>query len=215
MKAAAVMLACACLLSCAGLPRIIPAGALETKELQRMAREPFLDGEWRVVHSIQGRLPGGSTAEMIGVTVASSRTGGLQSTLMSIEGLVLLDAEYGPPLVVNRGIGPLARPDLVAGMMRDIRLILFAPQGSLEEAGALAGGGRACRYRSENSSVYVILNADGSVEIRSYDGSSRLLRRVRFLKRRSDGIPARVDLESTGIVGYSLRLDLIEAEKIR
>ncbi|MBP7738375.1 MAG: hypothetical protein KA369_20540 [Spirochaetes bacterium] len=215
MKAAAVIFACACILSCAGLPRIIPAGASEAGDLQRMARAPFLEGEWRVVHSIQGRLPGGSTADMIGVTVASSRTGKLRSTLMSIEGLVFLDAEYGSRLVINRGIGPLGRPDLVTGMMRDIRLILFAPSGAAVETGALAGRGRACRYRSEDGSVYVILNNDGTIEIRSYDGSSKLLRTVRFLKRRSDGIPSRVYLESAGIVGYSLSLDLIEAEKIR
>ncbi len=215
MRAAATICICVCLLSCAGLPRINRAGASEADDLRRMTRAPFLEGEWRVVHSIQGSLPGGATADMIGVTLASSRTRKIHSSLLSIEGLVLLDAEYNGRIVINRGIGPLARPDLVEGMMRDISLMLFAPAGSPEEAGTMNDGSRACRYRSGDGDVYVIMKEDGIIEIRLYDRSSRLQRTVRFMKRRCDGIPKRIELESAGIIGYSLRLDLIEAEKVR
>jgi len=215
MRAAAVLLACACSVSCAGLPRIIPTGAPEAAVLARECLAPFLKGKWRVVHSIQGTLPGGSTADMIGVTIASAETGSIRSTLMSIEGLVLLDAEYDKGLVINRGIGPLGRHDLVTGMMRDIRLMLFAPPGTMTEAGFLADGSGACRYRSDEGDVYVLMKKSRDIELRTYDRSARLLRAVRFLDAGPGGMPRRIELESAGFPGYSLRLDLIEAERLR
>lgn len=215
MRIAAVLLACACALSCAGLPRIVPVGASEADDLRRMTRAPFLKGTWRVVHSIQGALPGGSTADMIGVTLASADTGKLRSTLLSIEGLVLLDAEYDSKLVINRGIGPLARPDLVMGMMRDIRLMLFAPPGIMADAGVLEDGNRACRFRSDDGDVYIIIKKAGNIELQAYDRSSRLRRTVLFMNIQPGGLPKKIELHSAGMAGYSLRLDLIEAEKVR
>jgi hypothetical protein len=215
MRAAAIILACSCVLSCAGAPRITPDGGRDGADLAKKSREPFLKGTWRLVHSIRGTLPGGSTADMVGVTLASPETGAIHSTLMSIEGLVLLDAEYRGRVVIHRGLGPLARPDLVEGMMRDIRLMLFAPAGAPKETGTMDDGRRACRYRSGEGDIYVIIDKTGTIEARSYDRSSRLQRTVRFMKSRPDGIPERIELESAGIIGYTLRLDLIEAEKAR
>jgi hypothetical protein len=215
MKAAALLVSCICVLSCAGVPRITRAGAPEAAVLARECMAPFLKGKWRIVHSMQGTFPGGSTADMIGVTIASADTGTLHSTLMAIEGLVLLDAEYDGSLVINRGIGPLAQPDLVMGMMRDIRLMLFVPPGTLAEAGVLEDGNRACRYRSDDGDVFIITKASGDVELRAYDRSSRLLRTVRFMGIRPGGIPKKIELESAGMIGYSLRLDLIEADRVR
>lgn len=215
MRTAAVLASCICVLSCAGLPRITPAGAPEAADLARESRAPFLKGKWRIVHSIQGTFPGGLSADMIGVTLASADGGTLHSTLMSIEGLVFLDAEYDGRLVINRGIGPLGRPDLVMGMIRDIRLMLFAPPGTTAEAGTLKDGSRACRYRTDDGDVYIIMKGAGDVELRAYDRSSRLRRTVRFIDVRPGGIPKKIELESAGMIGYSLRLDLIEANRVR
>lgn len=216
MKNAAVCLVCAgvMFLACAGIPRISPVGANDASELVRKSRAPFLKGKWRLVHSIEGVLPGGSTADMIGVSLASPDNGTIHSTLMSIEGLVLLDAVYDSKLVINRGIGPLAKPELVMGMIRDIRLMLFAPRGTVTEAGTLRDGSEACRYHSDEGDVVVILSTSGITEVRSYDRSSQLLRTVRFMKCRADGIPERIELTASGLFGYSLRLDLIEAEPV-
>ncbi len=215
MRAAAFIISCACILSCAGLPRITPADTREAADLVRKSRAPFLKGNWRLVHSIQGTFPGGSKADMIGISLASPDTGKLRCILMAIEGLVLLDAEYDAKLVINRGLGPFARPEMVMGMIRDIRLMLFSPPGTADTAGMLADGSRACRYRSEDGDLYVIMKEGGTIELRAYDRSSRLLRTVRFMKSRPDGMPERIELDSAGMVGYSLRLDLIEAEKVR
>jgi hypothetical protein len=179
------------------------------------SRAPFLKGPRRLVHSIDGTLPGGSRATMIGISAAEPDTGRIRCTLMSIEGLVLLDAEYDAKLVIRRGIGPLASPGLVAGMLRDIRLILFRPAGTVADAGTLGDGSRACRYRSDEGIIDVIMKEGGAVELTAYDRYMRVTRRVFFSGSRKMGMPENIRLTASGAFGYTLDLDLIEAEPAR
>ena len=215
MKAAFLILALPACIACAGLPRIIPAGETQKSEIMKKCDSTFLGVPWRLVHSIEGTLPGGATATMIGVTVAYPDSGRLRCTLMSIEGLVLLDAEYDAKLVIKRGIGPLADPDLVMGMIRDIRLMLFRPPGACSEEGTLEGGSALCRYRADEGTVDVMMRKDGGTDVVSYDSSMKPARTVRLSDFRADGVPRRIDLAATGTFSYSLRLDLIEAERLR
>lgn len=150
---------------------------------------------------------------MIGVTEASPSAGRLHCVLMSVEGLVLSDAVYDGKLVIRRGIGPFSNPDMVMGMVRDIRLILFAPAGSPAGTG-LACGRPTCRYGSGGEVTDVSAGTGGSVDLVQYAGGTRS-RTVRFSRMRGDGIPARIELTSRGPIGYSLLLDLIEAEEMR
>jgi hypothetical protein len=215
MKAALLILALPACVACAALPRIIPAGEDEKSGIMKKCGSPFLSGPWRLVHSIDGTLPGGATATMIGVTVAYPDSGRLRCTLMSIEGLVLLDAEYDAKLVIKRGIGPLADPDLVMGMIRDIRLMLFRPSGPCAEAGTLEGGNALCRYRADEGTVDVMMRKDGGIGVVSYGSSLKPSRTLLLSGLRADGLPRRIDLAASGAFGYSLRLDLIDAERVR
>ncbi|OHD66548.1 MAG: hypothetical protein A2176_02120 [Spirochaetes bacterium RBG_13_51_14] len=215
MRPAIAIVALPVIIACAGLPRITPAAEKEKADIARRCGCPYLNGRYRLVHTIQGTLPGGMAAAMIGITVAAADTGRLRCTLMSIEGLVLLDADYDGALVINRGIGPLASPDLVMGMIRDIKLMLFRPAGAVAEIGALHDGSGICRYRTDGGMLDVVLMNGGDTEVLSYDSSSRVSRTVRFSDFRSDGIPRRIELSATGLFSYSLRLDLIEAEQVR
>jgi hypothetical protein len=149
---------------------------------------------------------------MIGVTEARPGTRRLHCVLMSIEGLVLCDAEYDGKLTVTRGIGPFSSPDMVMGMVRDISLMLFAPAGTAE-SGTIAGA-HTCRYTSGADVTDVSTGSGGSVELVYYAGGTRS-RTVRFSRMRGDGLPARIELAASGVPGYSLLLDLIEAEPAR
>lgn len=215
MKAAFLILALPACIACAGLPRITPAAENKKSDIEKRCAAPFLGGPRRLVHSIDGTLPGGATASLIGVTVAFPDSGRLRCTLMSIEGLVLLDADYDGKLVIKRGIGPLADPALVMGMIRDIRLMLFRPAGSCAEAGTLDGGNGMCRYRTDEGTVDVMTRSGGGFEVVSYDSSLKPSRTVRLSDFRADGLPRRIELAASGMFGYSLRLDLIEAEQVR
>lgn len=214
MRAAFVLFAFPLVVACAALPRLGPAGSAEQEACAAACRAPFLCGGWRLVHAINGTLPGGSNATMIAVTLAAPGTGRIRCTLMSIEGLVLLDAEHDGKLAIHRGVGPLASPDMVTGMIRDIRLMLFRPAGSVL-AGSAAGGRGVCRYAAPEGTIDVSVDENGASEVRLYDTSSRLSRTVRLCAVNRDGLPATIELSAFGAFRYSLRLDLIEAERLR
>jgi hypothetical protein len=132
---------------------------------------------------------------------------------MSVEGLVLCDATFDGKLVIERGIGPFSNPDMVMGMVRDIRLMLFAPAGTPGEVG-LAGGTPTCRYRSDEGVTDIASRPDGTVNLVLYEGE-RKARTVRFSRMRGDSLPGRIELHAHGAPGYSLLLDLIEAESLK
>ncbi|MBN2159529.1 MAG: hypothetical protein JW807_09045 [Spirochaetes bacterium] len=215
MRNGLLLLALPLMIACASLPRLEPYGSEEGNDCGRKCFAPFLCGRWRLVHSINGTLPGGLRATMIGVTVADSETGRLRCSLMSIEGLVLLDAEYDGKLTIHRGIGPLGSPGMVLGMLRDIRLMLFRPKGGAVAAGVLENGRNACRYTTPEGTVDVVITGDGGFEVRSYDSCSRLSRTLRLAGVNREGIPAAIELDARGMFGYSLQLDLIEASPVR
>jgi len=201
--------------ACTGIPVIKPAADAEKNILITKSQAPFLKGKWRLVHSISGTLPGGTTVSMIGISIASPERAGLHCTLMSIEGLVVLDADYDGGLAINRGIGPFKSEDFAMGIIRDVRLILFQPGGRVTETGSMMDGNKVCRYRSEDGVTDVVMKVDGTAEIHSFDKSLKLTRIVVFGKLRQDGIPVKIELTGYGLFQYGLELDLIEAELIR
>ena len=140
--------ALACLLlplfvACSGIPQLRPAPGDDSSAHPEQCSAPFLEKGWRLVHSISGSFPGGGGTTMIGVTEALPSSGRLRCVLMSVEGLVLCDATYDGKLVILRGIGPFSNPDMVMGMVRDIRFMLFAPAGVPAEIGLARGRQRA------------------------------------------------------------------------
>ena len=203
------------IIACAGAPRIMPVAESEKEAIINKCRAPFLKSGYRLVHSISGTLPGGTTVSMIGISVAMPQNGGLHCTLMSIEGFVFLDAEYNGVLAIKRGIGPFKSESLVMGIIRDVGLILFPPNGSVADAGLIEDGSIACRYRSDGGVIDVAVRPDGSAEAQVFDESDNRTRLVVYGKERKNGVPARIELTGYGLFRYRLELDLIEAEAVR
>jgi hypothetical protein len=198
------------LVSCAGVPRLAPLQPGEPFSKQCAA--PFLTKGWRLIHSVSGSFPGGGGTTMIGVTEAVPGRGRLHCVLMSVEGLVLCDATYDGKLSITRGIGPFSNPGMVMGMVRDIQLMLFAPDGPAETG--MVAGARACRYSSSEVVTDVSPGPDGTVDLVRYESNTRS-RTARFSRMRADGLPGRIELQAHGAVGYTLLLDLIEAGPAR
>lgn len=201
-------------MSCAGIPELRPIDVKKNDDRLRRSAAPFLKGRWRLIHSINGTLPGGATATMMGVSVISSETGSLRCSILSIEGLVLLEAEYDRELVIRRGIGPFGSREFVMGVIRDIRLMLFRPAGA-PETGLLRDGRFAARYSGEEGTIDLVSGGSGDVELFYYDEKSGLARTVRYGPPRNDGVPQSMELDARGQARYSLQLDLIEAEPVR
>ena len=201
--------------ACAGMPEMRPLEVKKNDDRLRRCSAPFIAGRWRLIHSINGTMPGGATATMMGVSVVSSKTGSLRCSLLSIEGLVLMDAEYDGGLTIRRGIGPFGSRDFVMGVIRDIRLMLFRPPGD-PKTGLTRDGRFTARYRVDGGTVDLVTGRTGNnVELYLYDASNSVTRTVRFGPPREDGIPRTMELEARSPARYSLQLELIEAEPVK
>ena len=207
------------LVSCAELPKIRTAAAPLPGGYADLCDRPFVKDRWQFVHSVKAVLPDGSYQSMIGTTIVSPREDRIQCVLLSIEGIVLLDAVSDQKVTVNRAVPPFDDPEMIQGMIRDVRLLFLKPAGRLAELGIGDSQAAVCRYRDENdNTVDVVIRPEGDWEIRTYTPSNRKERLVRSFfpeNHTVDGaiisVPERLELTAHGLVGYKLTLDLIEA----
>jgi hypothetical protein len=197
----------------------VPAG--EELSFRRACRQPFPQGKWRFVHTVEANLPGNGKTVAIGVSLIDSAVGAVHAVIVSIEGLTVFDAVDDGQLSVIRALPPFDRPAFARGLMQDVRMIFFEPAGRCTAVGILESGPPACRYRSTApDSIDVRIPAEGRWEVRRYDAGGRLVRRLEALSCRRSGaesprpVPCRLTLTAYGRPGYTLRLELVEAEKL-
>jgi hypothetical protein len=186
--------------------------------LPQTCQRLFPIGKWQFVHSIEAVMPGGQKGLVMGVTVISSVDKTAHCVLMTIEGLVVFDARYDQELVINRAVAPFDQEGFAAGLISDIQLIFFIPQGSLVETGNDPNEASVCRYQNPDGRIVdLVIDADHTRHIRQYTAQRRLRRTVDafFTKQESDGggpdFPDRLELRAHGVAGYTLVMDLVEA----
>ena len=206
------------LISCSVLPSLQPADRAARIELPHSCQRLFPKGKWQFVHSIEAVMPGGQKGLVMGVTVISSLGKTAHCVLMTIEGLVVFDARYDQELVINRAVAPFDQEGFAAGLISDIQLIFFMPQGPLVETGNDPNGASVCRYQTPDGGIVdLVIDADHTRHIRQYTAQRRLRRTVDafFTKPESDGdgpdFPDRLELTAHGVAGYTLVMDLVEA----
>lgn len=203
-------LACATPPGSGGLEPWTPCAATDCPDV-------FPRGSWQLTHAVQFFPPDGSSQTLIGVLGLSSEERRFHCVMMSIEGLVLFEAEYDGAITVRRAVAPLDRPGMAEGIVRDLRLMFFAPEGPCASSGPAPA--RVCRYPlPDEGREEILLAADGTWQIRLYGPDRRLRRTVASLSRediRPDGFPARMELRAEGLAGYRLVMRLLEAAPVR
>jgi hypothetical protein len=210
-------------ISCAGLPGPVPIERPLSLDVDdNRCKIPFPDRAGQFVHSIRAAMPGGHEAVMIGVTAVFPETGTIECVMMTIEGLVLFDARYDGRMTIHRAMPPFDSMDFARGLIEDIQLIFFPPDGPLIASGIADDGAFVCRYRTDRDrTIDIVLQEDHLWEIRQYDSDSRLIRSLktdpgrRGPAERQDPIPARLKLTAFGPSEYALTLDLIEVRELR
>ena len=206
------------IISCAAPPQISPIKQSGPSTGTQSCNAPFPRNKWDFVHSIEATMPGGKKAVFIGVTALSPKAGTIHCVIMTLEGLVLFDAQYNHKMVINRGIPPFDSVDFARGLLNDIKLIFFPPEGQLVQSGTAENGSWICRYKTNSGrTVDVIRRHNNLWEIRQYNDNSDLSRSVRAYPdskravKKQENIPGRLVLTAYGSHGYSLILELIEA----
>ncbi|MEW6670930.1 MAG: hypothetical protein AB1427_04455 [Thermodesulfobacteriota bacterium] len=190
--------------------RIFPQGFADCRRL-------FLPGRWQFQHAIEATLPGGKKSILMGVSVVSSTNGSIHCILLTVEGLVVFDAEFDQGIRVLRALPPFDSEHFAQGLINDIRLIFLMPEGPLAESGTLQNGSPICRYRQPDKAVVdIVKNSERHWTLRQYDRWLAKKRTVDFFFNdsfRFDGLqtPVRLKLISHGFDGYTLDMDLIEA----
>ena len=181
----------------------------------------FPQGNWEFLHSIQVNLPEGIQSTVMGVTVLSSESRSFTSVIMSLEGLVLFDARYDGTVHINRSVPPFNGENFAKGLISDIKMIFFPPEGKMTAWGQTDAGNPVCRFKTKNAvTTDVIVFKNGQWEIRHYDMSGRLTRRLkggqgkRFMTETRSPVAEEMELTVLSPVRYSLKLRLLEARNL-
>lgn len=203
--------------ACAHLPDIQTADANRLPAMEKDCRSHFPQGRWQLVHTIVARFDGGRQASFTGAVVLSTRDATIHCVLMTLEGMVLFEAEHdGRTTVVQRAFGPFENTHFAQGVLADIRFLFFRPEGDLIAAGLTGNGNRVCRYQGPGeTTVDLLALADGGWRMQQYDGQARVLRCVTADPVDSAGISSRMVIDAgRGHRAYHLSLNLVEAVEL-
>jgi len=198
------------LAACAGVSPdrpLIPQTPMACPEAY--VRQPF-----RAVHQIEMESARGGKNVFIGAVKAAPGEEALHAVLMSVEGMVLFEAELRKGnLRMISAFPPLNDPDFAGGLMGDVAFLLLKPAGSPEESGRDDQGFPACRWSSAAGGVTELAAlGDGSVRMRRYDEKRRITREALAMPPFDRGMAARILLKAFRPAKYTIRLSLMEGD---
>ncbi|MCD6296537.1 MAG: hypothetical protein J7M30_05230 [Deltaproteobacteria bacterium] len=206
--------------SCSAIPKLEPLNSDALPGVANECRTMFPTNGWQFVHSIEVTIQGRQKAFLIGITDISPDLGRVRCVMMTIEGLVLFDALFEKETVIKRGISPFDSMAFANGLMKDIRLIFFNPEGTCIKEGILGKGSYVRRYKNNvNTIVDLIANPDCTWEIRQYKNGDHARSVKAYLKKDVHNknryvVPHRLELTAHGVHAYALVLRLIRAEQV-
>ncbi len=210
---------------CATLPPIVPDNSTPltyrnpAKEIDIL----FPPGSFQFVHSLELTLPGNHSAMLMGVLNVHSQSRTLHCIVMTLEGLILFEADYtSKGLTIQRGIPPFDSLKFALGLIRDIQLAFFRPSGRLLASGRFDDGLRIFRFsETGNGTIDVISSRDRLLwTLNARNRNHRLGRTIRYqfskiqTKGAEFGFPETITLTAKGLSRYTLIMTLIDAHLI-
>lgn len=198
-----------------------PAGDLTghsyDPELAQKCEQYYIRGSWQFVHSITFKMANGRGATVIGVTVLGEKS--IKTALMGVEGFVLFEAELDAEknFTVIRALPPFDNSDFASGLMRDVKAIFVSVSEEKPVTAQLDDGVILCRSLNAEQMSDFILQLDGSSRIHIYDADGNRIKTIM-----ADGhtlidgvrIPKQIQLSTYGLQAYTLKLELISAQRI-
>lgn len=204
--------------ACAHLPEIKSPADGAPADVAADCDHIFPRGNWQFLHTIEASPPGGGTQTMLGLSQISSDRRTAHCVMMTLEGLVVFEADYDNGIQIQRAVPPFNMPGFAEGLIDDLLLIFFAPEHPMTRAGHLKDGPWVCRYPLADGGTQDILVRNGADwEIRRYNRQNRLIRSVHpdaAAGRSPKGYPKRIILNAPGLAGYQLIMTLVEAEAL-
>ena len=134
----------------------------------------------------------GNNALLIGVTIADTDANTISAVLMTVEGIVLLDAEYKDNRVaVNRSVPSFDSAEFSTGLLIIVRLIYLVSCRDAVESGT-SDSIFIERYKCCDGNIIDISANDGSIDIHKYNSGKKLSRRAHLSKINKEGIRDRL-----------------------
>ncbi len=202
------------LAACAQLPKIYPDSASLPPETALDCKQVFPQGRWQLYHIIEATAPGGQKSTLTGVSVLSSRDRSVQWALMTVEGFVLFSGRFDGKLTIDRAISPFDHPGFAQGLMDDLMMLFFEPQGRHLMTGRLETGNHVCRYGSPEDLTDLVIKDDGTWAINRYASRRRLTRSIvadEITIIGNNPFAKHLILKNYSVIGYQLELRLVEA----
>ncbi len=208
------------LTACTGPQVLSPVAPNAESEIRSVCAAPFPRNRWQLVHSIETDFGGGYGGMMLGVTVIDPESRILQSAMMTIEGLVVFNAESTPDqLSIERAVPPFDSNEFARGVMEDIRLMFFPPQGPVT-VGNTEAGRPICRFETGPNRILDIRFDPESGWVYQLYRAGKLVRTVHadvkqaVVSPAGKVIPRRMTLTGHGSPEYTLHLKLLEAKPL-
>ncbi len=178
-----------------------------------LCRLPFADRACRYVYSLHAELPGGARMTAMIVTVTDPASDMLQAAIVTLEGLVVFDAQVsGQSMQVHRALPPFNRKRFAVGFMRDVQFIFMLPADQPAITGMLDDGASVCRYHDvQNATVDVIVRTVGGCDVEQYSRYGKKIRSLKMSALQHD-IPGMMKFSAFRPKPYALSMRLISVE---
>ena len=172
----------------------------------------FPSKDFWVVHKIDLQSARIGKGVFIGAAKVELQKNALHAVLMSVEGMVLFEAEYkNGDIKITSAFPPLNDPAFAKGLMADVSFVLLKPAGGPVEQGVDGQGLTACRWTAEADAVLeTALMPDGAVRMRLYGGDRRAAKEALAWPPFDREMPARICLKAFSPSDYTIELTLIE-----
>ncbi|MFH0727451.1 MAG: hypothetical protein V2B19_14070 [Pseudomonadota bacterium] len=208
--------------SCARLPQIVSESGSNSVVPIVPLGGIFPSGRWQLTHAIDAIVMGGEKSGLLGVSVLSSSDRTLRCALMTLEGFVLFAGRFDGRLTVERALPPFDRPGFAKGLIDDLILLFFPPEGAIQQTGKLPDGARVSRFGSSwDGTIDVIIRDDHTWSVHKYASRHRIERSIEASDIGGIGsgsgsgkgscFAGRLTLKRHGLSGYQLNLRLVDA----
>ncbi len=211
---------------CADLPPIISLDNSPAPDEQSLSRELnalFPADSFQFVHAIELTMPGSHSAMLMGVVNIHPRNRAIHCVIMTLEGLVLFEADHtSDAFIIHRAIPPIDSQTLARGLVSDIELIFFRPRGRLDAWGTLENKNTILRFSEpDGGTIDIIISPDRTVWTQNLrTGSHRIKRGIKYIfpqtatNSQAPVFPKSITLTAVFPSRYTLTMTLTDANLI-
>lgn len=200
--------------ACSRLPALTPVPAQEAYRLEQDCLSPFPTRPWRAVHAMHVSGPYRNRASILGVTIVDPSLRRIRATMISVEGIVFLDAtRQSGETTIHRALAPLDSPAFLKGLFEDVELMFLAPDSDPNRIGWSEDGDLVCRFENDRrGTTDVVLPSEGTWLILRYGKNRSLEAGIEAQGTTRHALGERMELEVYGRGGYTIDLKLLEVE---